>query len=117
MRAIKYVTDAWLLYVEKDYWDVRSNQSEIHKNKVAIIDAKELESIETQIKLLKEALKFYADTQSWDNRNAIEDDVCIEKEDCSLVRVEYENGHYFEDTYGGKAAREALKKLEEMESK
>lgn len=104
---IKFATDAFISWVEKDYWDIRSAKSEIHKNKIAIIKFEEYESLQQQNKIMKEALGFYGSKDNWMKSGQADSSEKLK------VVADSEATEPFKLT-GGKRARQALKQVEEL---
>lgn len=67
-----------------------------------------------EIKILEEAVRFYANDSSWDNANELVDYVCIVDSDHSTIGVLYDNKEIYHDVHGGKRARQVLEKLKEI---
>lgn len=62
-----------------------------------------------QIKILKEALEFYANRNNWRYSGSDRFDCNIDHRDAEKIKTGSQK-----DTVGGKKAREALKQIEEM---
>jgi len=89
-----------------EYTDPMSNHASIRSARIDLNEA--VERLQEQNKILKEALGFYANKESWSV------DTCNSSEvDC--YRVMFGDSEILGEGYAGKSAREALKKLEEME--
>lgn len=109
MIRVKLVTDGFLSIVGENLYDVRSEKTGIHKNRIVIVDAESFE-------IMKEALEFYANEFNWATHK--EDDLC--RLDLTIKDDANSYGELNDDNIsvlvkvGGRRAQEALKKIEEL---